>query len=328
MKVFISWSGEASKAAALALHEAIREVFNGVEPWVSAEDIGPGQEWFGELMATLKDTRFAIACLTRSNLSAPWVMFESGAVSAHFGRLNLVPLLLEGDIKQLADPMARFNGAVFDQAGMLNLFRAINKTLDVPMTKAALDAVFTTQVWPRLEKQVQQALRLDRPRHDVFVSVPMAAFETDEEYQPFRTEAMKVVTALREQAGLSVYCAMDRVESLARVSTASDGAQQDIDALEHSANFVLLYPRSVATSALFEAGYALARGMPCRFFVRDQGQKDLRLPFLLRKLPEVFTNVSIMDHTEWTTYDDIVKQLLRYAPEWFGRRARAVRERP
>ena len=82
MKVFISWSGTASRDCALALKKAIQSVFNGVEPWMSAEDIKPGQQWFTELMNVLGETRFAIVCLTRSNMRAPWVMFEAGAVSA------------------------------------------------------------------------------------------------------------------------------------------------------------------------------------------------------------------------------------------------------
>ena len=108
MKVFISWSGNASKGCALALKKVIESVFNGVEPWMSAEDIKPGQQWFTELMNVLGETRFAIVCLTRSNMRAPWVMFEAGAVSAHFGELKVAPLLLEGalwDSTRLEGPM-------------------------------------------------------------------------------------------------------------------------------------------------------------------------------------------------------------------------------
>lgn len=326
MKIFISWSGDASKAAARALHAAIGAVFAGVEPWMSAENIKPGQQWFGELMGTLQETRFAIACLTRGNAQAPWVMFESGAVSAHFGKLNLVPLLLEGEPKELSDPMARFNGAVFDEAGTRALFQSINATLDVPMKKVALDASFAA-IWPELAQAIKAALQLDRPAIDVFLSVPMASFASDAQYQPFRAEAMKVVTALREQAGLTVFCALEKIESLKQFDTYGDGARDDIEMLERSANFVMLYPQKLPTSALFEAGYALARGLPCRFFVRDQGKDEFRLPFLMRKLPEVFTHVSIIDDSEWASYEDIAARLVKNAPAWFGKRLRAQFER-
>ena len=74
---------------------------------------------------------------------------------------------------------------------------------------------------------------------------------------------------------------------------------------------------------LFEAGYALARGLPCRFMVH----KASDLPFLMRKLPEVFTHVSISDADEWKTYDDLAKLLVKEAPHWFGPRHRARLEK-
>lgn len=329
MKVFISWSGKgsASEAAARALHAAIDAVFSGVEPWMSAEDIKPGQEWFGELMDTLKDTRYAIACLTRGNARSPWLMFESGAISARFGKPALVPLLIDGgDLKSLGDPLARFNGAVFDEAGVRDLFEAINERQDTPLKPKVLEAAFK-DVWPELNQTVQQALRRDRPPVDVFLSVPMAAFDADAQYQPFRADAMKVVKALREQAGLSVFCALEKIESLAQFDTYGDGAREDIEMLEKSAHFVMLYPKKLATSALFEAGYALARGMPCRFFVRNQSVDDNKLPFLMRKLPEVFTHVSVIDDSEWKSYDDIAARLVKNAPKWFAPGLRAQFEK-
>ena len=116
---------------------------------------------------------------------------------------------------------------------------------------------------------------------------------------------MQVVKTLRESCGLTVFCGVS--------------ARDDFDKLEHSSNFLLLYPGPLVTSALFEAGYALARGMPCRFFVKSQ----LDLPFLMREIPEAFTNVSILGNSEWTTYGDICKKIVRSQKQWFGKRLRA-----
>lgn len=142
----------------------------------------------------------------------------------------------------------------------------------------------------------------------------MAAFETEAQYQAFRTDAMKVVTALRQHSGLRVFCAIERIESIKQFDTYGVGAREDIEALNDSANFVLIYPERLVTSALFEAGYALARGMPCRFFVR----KTTDLPFLMRKLPEVFQHVSIVDESEWRDYDELALRLQQNASAWFG----------
>lgn len=322
MKVFISWSGAASKAAATALQQAIRDVFNGAEPWMSAEDIKPGQQWFTEIMSTLADTRFAIVCLTSRNLTAPWILFEAGVISGHFGDMKVVPLLFEGQLSDLKDPMARFHGSTFDKPGVRQLFASINESLGEPLSPKALTAAFEA-IWTDFESSVRTALALEKPAIDVFLSVPMASFTSDEEYRPFRVEAMKVFTALRDRCGLRVFCALESIESIEQFDTYGVSAREDIEKLEQSANFVLLYPERMATSALFEAGYALARGIPCRFFVKNQHDIKHQLPFLMRKLPEVFSNVSIIDETEWSTFEDIAERLEQCNEAWFRKRLRA-----
>lgn len=322
MKVFISWSGDASKAVATALAQSVRDVFTGVEPWLSAENIEPGQQWFDVLMQALEDSRFAVVCLTERTLGAPWILFESGAVSAKFGKPKVVPLLLDFAPKGLVDPLARFNATAFDRASMRKLFDSINTSIDAPLKPKVLKAAFDS-VWPDLETAVKSALEEERkalkPKYDVFLSVPMASFETDAEYKSFRADAMKVVAALRDRCGLSVFCALEAIQSKADFDTLGVSARDDMDILHHSGSFVMLYPQKLASSALFEAGFALALGLPSRFFVRDV--KDL--PYLMQALPEAFTNVSILDSREWKTYDDIAARLEKNASRWFGQRAAA-----
>ena len=315
MKVFISWSGDTGKAAATALGQSVSDVFAGVEPWISAVDIQAGQQWFAELMTALEDSRFAIACVTKRTLGAPWIMFESGALSAKFGSAKLVPLMLDCVAKDLVDPLARFNGVQFDEEGMRSLFVSINKSVGAPLAAKALSAALK-DVWPTLNAAVRDALEAERkalqPKYDVFLSVPMASFKDDSEYQPFRAEVLKVIHALRE-CGLSVFCALEPIDSMEKFDTHGISTQEDIDVLEHSGSFVMLYPQKLATSALFEAGYALAMGRPSLFFVRDEED----LPYLMQRLPEAFTNVSILDSREWKTYEDICKQLRHNADHWF-----------
>lgn len=327
MKVFICWSGSASKAAASALGTSIKEVFTGVEPWLSADNIAPGQQWFAELMAALEESRFAIVCLTERTLRAPWILFESGAVSAKFGSSRVVPLLLDCKEKDLVDPLARFQATTFDHDSVRRMFESINSTLSAPLTPVALRAAFR-EVWPVLESTVTEALEAERkstqPKFDVFLSVPMASFESDSEYQLFHAEAMKVVRVLRdpERCGVSVFCALEEIDSMAKFDTHGTSIEEDMDNLRNSRSFVMLYPKKLATSALFEAGYALALGLPCRFFVHDYED----LPYLLQKLPEAFTNVSILDHTDWDTYEEICECLEENAERWFRRRAVAERK--
>lgn len=322
-KVFVSWSGPSSEGAAKALKKAIEAVFNGVEAWVSSEDIKLGEEWFGKLTGALAESRFAIVCLTRRNLASGWVMFETGAVAGTFrDKAKVVPVLLEGDTNDLVDPLKRFNGTAFNEAGMRRLFESINLHVGSPLTDEAVRELLRKQ-WKALKKAVDTALRAE-PKYDVFLSVPMAAFASDAQYQAFRTDALRVVEGLRQRCGLRVYCALEKIASTQKFETGGTAAQQDLAALADSANLVLIYPERLATSALFEAGFALARGLPCRFFVRDQSQPQFRLPYLMGKLPEAYSNVSIIDASEWQSFDDITERLVENQAAWFGRRLAAL----
>lgn len=321
MTIFLSWSGKSSQAAAQAIGHAIDSVFNDAQPWISSKDIQLGQEWFTELRSALESTRLAIVCLTQRNAASPWVMFEAGAVAGKLPGLKLVAVLLEGDVTDLVDPMARFNSTRFDREGMQRLFESINLSLGSPMKPLGLKGSFDA-VWPELEAAVKAAVRSD-PSYDVFLSVPMAAFETDVQYKAFRADAMKVVSALRDSCGLRVYCALENIASMDDFDSYGASAKTDLKALHDSTNFVLIYPQRLVSSALFEAGYALARGMPSRFMVH----KASDLPFLMRKLPEVFTHVSISDADEWTTYDELAKLLVKDATHLFGTRHRARMEK-
>lgn len=323
MKVFISWSGDASKTAAKALADSLKQVFNGVEPWFSAENIAAGQEWFEELMTALEDARFAIVCLTTPTLRAPWIMFESGAAAAKFGERKVAPLLLDCAAEDLVDPLARFHATPFDRDSVLKLFQSINASIDARLNPLPLEMTFNA-VWPKLEADVGRAIKEEqearKPKYDVFLSAPMASFDSDAQYIPFRDEVMKVVAALRARCHLAVFCALEPIESMADFDLHGVSVQEDMAILGQSGSFVMLYPQKLATSALFETGYALALGLPSRLFVRSEQD----LPYLLQRLPEAFTNVSILDSREWKTYDDIADHLAQNADRWFRRRSRAA----
>ena len=83
MKVFLSWSGETSRAVACALRDWLPYVIQSVKPFVSTSDIEKGQRWSDVLSQELSSTAYGIICLTPFNVRSPWLNFEAEIGRAH-----------------------------------------------------------------------------------------------------------------------------------------------------------------------------------------------------------------------------------------------------
>ena len=105
-KVFLTWSGDRSKAMATALRVWLPNVIQAVEPWMSETDIAKGAGWNSEISSQLELAKIGIVCLTPENLDAPWVNFEAGALSKITGSkvctylFGLSPTDVEGPLAQ------------------------------------------------------------------------------------------------------------------------------------------------------------------------------------------------------------------------------------
>lgn len=158
MKVFISWSGERSKQVARALFEWIPCVIQAVKPWMS-EQIAKGARWSPEITKELEETRFGIVCLTPENLSAQWLMFESGALAKSVERTYVCPYLLFGlKPTDIEGPLAQFQATVADRVDTLELMKSINAAqVTGALHTATIDAAFDVW-WPKLENQLQSVV--------------------------------------------------------------------------------------------------------------------------------------------------------------------------
>lgn len=108
MRVFISWSGGASKLCAEALRDWLPFMNQAIDPFVSSQDISKGERGLDKIASELQSCTYGIVCVTRENQHAPWVNFESGALSRELGDSLLVPFLLDLAVKDLSGPIAQF----------------------------------------------------------------------------------------------------------------------------------------------------------------------------------------------------------------------------
>lgn len=160
MKIFLSWSGSLSHEVAKALDTWLPQVMNALQPWLSSQDIEKGARWFEEIGETLSTTDFGILCLTQTNIAAPWILFEAGALSKSLGQARVCPLLVNIKNADLQGPLAQFNTAGISRDEILRLIQSINARLpdDKRRTEAQLEEAFDVW-WPRLEKKLEEAVR-------------------------------------------------------------------------------------------------------------------------------------------------------------------------
>lgn len=155
MKIFLSWSGESSKALAAVLREWLTLMFPEAIFWISSRDIQAGQRWGNELDRELEATAFGILCLVPSNLLAPWLLFEAGALSKSVASARVVPYCLGLPPEEIQGPLSRFQGVSADEAGTRRLVESINSLLESKRTESVLARVFD-KWWPDLKRDLEK----------------------------------------------------------------------------------------------------------------------------------------------------------------------------
>jgi hypothetical protein len=128
--VFISWSGDRSRAIASTLHRWIPDVIQDVKPWMSRYDILSGARWELEIGKELNESNFGILCITRENMHSDWLLFEAGALAKQLSDSHVVPYLIGiGPSDLPAGPLNQFQCAPADREGSLRLVQDLNTCL-------------------------------------------------------------------------------------------------------------------------------------------------------------------------------------------------------
>ena len=82
MDVFISWSGDRSRAVAEAFHWFLPRVLSSsVDPWISTHSIEKGDRGEAAIAGALKKARVGLVCLTRDSLHKDWILYEAGGLA-------------------------------------------------------------------------------------------------------------------------------------------------------------------------------------------------------------------------------------------------------
>lgn len=154
MTVFISWSGDRSKAVAHVFKKHLEYVIQGLPTFMSDKDIASGTQWFQEISDKLRDATFGIVCVTPENLERPWLSFEAGALANQAERSRVVPVVFGMSKENLPSPLNGFNAVDLNEEGFLRLIESIHEARKVS-TKWAIVEASAHRLWPDVQADLK-----------------------------------------------------------------------------------------------------------------------------------------------------------------------------
>ncbi len=153
MKVFVSWSGELSKQIAESLKKWIPCMFNYVDVFFSQDDIERGENWDRVISKELSECNYGIICLTKDNLTAPWINFEAGAIAKSLDA-KVSALMIDIKPSDIRGPLSRYQATKLNKADIFKLVSSINSSLDTPLDVKVLENSFN-MMWPGIEEEMK-----------------------------------------------------------------------------------------------------------------------------------------------------------------------------
>jgi TIR domain len=163
--VFISWAGNRSEHVARYLRHWLPLLVPEAHPWMSHEDIKPGELWKAAIEKQLSGAKVAICCLTPENWNTPWILYEAGALSKAIGdHARVCPYLLAGlKLEELNGPLGLLQPSKADREDTRKLVDKVNRSVSrQPRQERDLDRLFDT-FWPELEACLKEMPLVKEP---------------------------------------------------------------------------------------------------------------------------------------------------------------------
>jgi hypothetical protein len=164
--VFLSWSGDGSKQVAEVLHEWLPVALQSIKPFLSSEDLRKGGRWLADLHGELAKESFGILCLTPSNLTAPWILYEAGALSKSLTESHVAPLLIGVKPSDLPDPLKQFNAVTSDRTDFKRLLKNINELSGDSAVAPEVVEKASEGCWTQGEAAIKAVTEIPAPAND------------------------------------------------------------------------------------------------------------------------------------------------------------------
>lgn len=240
MKVFISWSGDRSRAIADVLRRWLPSVLQAVRPYFSPDDVAKGSRWSAEIAKELEASRVGLLVITPENQEAPWLLFEAGALAKNLDRSKVCPILFGGmEPTDVKGPLVQFQAAQFSKDEIKRVVKMMNGELgDAALASDVLDGVLEMW-WQRLETEVNglldtdagedsEARRSDRELLEEVLGLTRRLVTTDREHRSVHPAAFEDL----------LMCVLD-LAALLRTRSADEESATAIRRLMGPLNYIL-----------------------------------------------------------------------------------------
>lgn len=316
-KIFISWSGDNSKLIAKALKTTLEnQIFanTGLQCFVSDLDISSGDDWWQKIKSELRSCKLGIACITKENLIAPWIYFESGAMISH--NLRLIPLLINCNIKALSDtPLSSKNMVDFyNQDKFVKMIIDINNEFNLLQIEPKNLELIAINAYKNLSNDLSstlkrlKAMRVFNEKYiypqkvttvnlkTVYISAPMSSINSDNYYE-LRNFLIGLKPKLLNLGFTNVICPLFDNSDYEHFDGNTKAIKENFVKLKQVDSMIVIYPSKAPSSVLVEIGYGLALCKKTVIFHREE------LPFILK---DAGINISHIDSRIYKSFDDIM----------------------
>lgn len=142
MKIFMSWSGERSKAIAEEFKSFLSKVLQQTQPFISSQDIELGSLGQNRVMQEVTERRFGLIFITPENKKSEWIHYEAGGLIKDLEKDRVVPILFGIEKKEISKPLSQFQMIEFNKKSVLDLIKQINLLTEKPLDPESLNEVF------------------------------------------------------------------------------------------------------------------------------------------------------------------------------------------
>jgi hypothetical protein len=245
MKVFISWSGEKSRRIAEIFRNWLPGVLQAVKPYFSPDDISKGARWSAEVSSELNSAKVGLIILTRSNLEAPWIMFEAGALSKNIDTARVCPILFGIEESDIQGPLVQFQASKFTKEDIKKIVIMINDNLNEHgLSKEIIDSVFDMW-WPSLEQDIAEANNIkdrkltanlsdahaSRSEKDILEEILNLSRNSIKEHSDVLSPMKEIQDSINEIKSIIVDDRLKRI-----YQQVSDGQEQEVSSVDETVN--------------------------------------------------------------------------------------------